>query len=1048
MTARLEVLGPVRLEGADITGHPMRCLLVSLALAGPGVTRSVSSLAEDVWGEVQPLNPRAALQTLISRLRALGGADIVTRAPGGYALGAMSCDLDDVRRILAQPPADPAGAAAALRAAAALWREGLAADLGDSSLADTFTAVAADLRDDVLRALAAAQATAGQSGAAADTLRELVERRPFDEPAHIALMQALADDGRTAESLDVFARFRAELREALGTTAGAAITELNARLLRTEDRGPRVRVGLRAAPNELIGRGNELVRARALLRTSRLVTVLGAGGLGKTRFAQALAAESDAPVVIVVPLAGVRADEGVPLAIAAALGISETAAHRRLAEPLPRPDLAQRIIGALGDRTTLLVLDNCEQVVDGAARWAAELLAAAPALRILATSRSPLAIAAESVLALEPLQVDAVEDAPAVRLFVQRARSARPGAALALDAVARLCARLDGLPLAIELAAARVRTMSLAQIEERLEDRFALLTTGDRSAPERHRTLQAVIEWSWELLPVDAREALAHLSVLPGGFSAEAAAAILGLAFADDLLDALASQSLLTIVEDADSGMFRFRMLETVREFGHDRLEEASRVDEAWEAVIAWALAFVAQHGAPAQIFPSGLTADGHRAVTEEHDNLVHVLRHLIDASRDDEAVALFAVLAQSWFIRGSFTEFLGYAPAMAAAAERADAAQDLSVIALAMAALGCMIAGDSGAVRALAVVRARERSIGDGLSPAWRLVVRALLASGRGAGPGLPELVGPGEPPAVLLVADLLRSHAAENDGQPEEAMIAARSGWERARALGERWAEGMAADLAAQLAAQSADATEAMVWLGRAAEVFREYDAQDQLNHQEWVRGGALLCLGQADDARQLFQHLIDEGGLSQDGLELTSIGAYGLAEADLLDGDLVSAAASFDRALASFALPETRRSPWFLMALSGYLSAALRSLDLPREDVAIWERRLRTRTIAVCRQRREGVDRPVLGTALLGWSAWALRDASLRARGVEAIALAEVLGGRQNMPTLNLAAHLADARAYAGAEVVEAARERSRLLSPQERVEHGLAVLGYAR
>lgn len=1038
----------MRLNGAEVPGLPMRSLLVSLALAGIGMTRSVSALAEDVWADAQPQNPRAALQTLISRLRALGGSDLVSREPGGYALRAATSDLDDVRRSLTDRHTTPESTVAALQKSVSSWRAGLADDLGDGTFADSLRSAAANLRAEVLRGLALAQSAVGRSGGAAVTLAELAECRPFDESVHLALMQALADDQRVAEALDVFARWREALRESLGTAPGAAITELNTRLLRAEDPGPRVRIGLRAAPSELIGRDDELTRARALLRTSRLVTVLGAGGLGKTRFALAVAAESDAPVVIVVPLAGVRTDDGVPLAIAAALGISETAAHRPLAEPLPRPDLAQRIIGALGERTTLLVLDNCEQVVDGAARWAADLLAAAPALRILATSRSPLAIAAESVLALEPLQTEAEEHAPAVQLFLQRARAARPDAHLPLAVVARLCTRLDGLPLAIELAAARVRTMSLAQIEDRLEDRFALLRTGDRSAPERHRTLQAVIDWSWDLLPVDAREALASLSVLPGGFSAAAAAAILGQAYADDLLDALASQSLLTVIEDADSGALRFRMLETVREFGHDRLEEAGRVDAAWEAMIAWAVAFAAEHGAPARNFPSGLTARGHRAVTEEHDNLVHVLRHLIGARRDDHAAALFAALAQSWFIRGSFTEFVGYAPDMSAVAARADPESDLSFIALALAALGCMIAGDPGAARALALVRSRERTVGERLSPAWRLVAGSLLASGHGLGLGLPAPVGEGEPPAVQLVADLLRSHAAENDGEPDEAMTAARSGWDRARALGERWAEGMAADLAAQLAAQSGQVQEAGVWLERAAAVFSEYDAQDQLNHQEWVRGGVLLCLGRADDARTLFQHLIDEGGLSQDGVELTSIGAYGLAEADLLDGDRASAAASFHRALSSFAQPETRRSPWFLMALSGYLSAAVRSLELPRDDLVIWERRLRTRTIATCRHRREGVDRPVLGTALLGWSAWAVRDPSLSARGVEAIALAEVLGGRQNMPTLNLAAHLADAETFVGVEAVASARDRAGALSAEERVARGLAVLGYTR
>ncbi|WP_433676878.1 ATP-binding protein [Microbacterium gorillae] len=1047
MTVRLEVLGPVRLDGAEVAGVPMRLLLVSLALAGVGVTRSVSALAEDVWGESQPQNPRAALQTLISRVRALGGADLVSREAAGYTLRATT-DLDAVRRCLTHRHQTAEDAVANLQASVSSWRPGLAEDLGSSSLAGSLAAAAASLRGDVLRALASAQAAAGCPADAALTLTELADHSPFDESVHIALMQALADDQRVAEALAVFARFREGLRDALGTAPGSAITELNARLLRSEDHGPRVRIGIRATANELIGRDAELTRARVLLRSSRLVTILGAGGLGKTRFAQALAAESTAPVVIVVPLAGVRTDDGVPLAVAAALGISETAAHRRLADPLPRPDLGQRIIGALGDRTTLLVLDNCEQVIDGAARWAADLLAAVPELRILATSRSPLAIAGESVLALEPLQIDAAEEAPAVRLFLQRARAARPDAHLPLATIARLCTRLDGLPLAIELAAARVRTMSLTQIEERLEDRFALLTTGDRSAPERHRTLQAVIEWSWELLPVDAREALASLSVLPGGFSAAAAAAILGLPYADDVLDALASQSLLTVSEDMDSGALRFRMLETVREFGLDRLEEAGRADEAWEAVIAWAVAFVTEHGAPARVFPSGLTARGHRAITEEHDNLVHVLRHLLDAQRDDHAAALFGVLAQSWFIRGAFTELLGYAPAMSVAADRADPEQDQSFIALSLAALGCMIAGDPEATRALALLRIRQRRLGDNLPPAWRLVGRALLASGRGAGLGHPGPVGADDPPTVQLVADLLRSHAAENDGEPDEAMAAARSGWERARTLGERWAEGMAADLAAQLAAQSGQPQEAGIWLERAAAVFREYDAQDQLNHQEWVRGGVLLCLGRAEDARRLFQRLIDEGGLSQDGLELTSIGAYGLAEADLLDGDRASAAASFDRALASFAEPETRRSPWFLMALSGYLSAAVRSLELPRDDLATWVRRLRTRTIATCRHRRDGVDRPVLGTALLGWSAWAVRDPALRARGVEAIALAEVLGGRQNMPTLSLPAHLADAEIFAGREAVASARDQARRLSPEERVQRGLAVLGYTR
>jgi hypothetical protein len=301
------------------------------------------------------------------------------------------------------------------------------------------------------------------------------------------------------------------------------------------------------------------------------------------------------------------------------------------------------------------------------------------------------------------------------------------------------------------------------------------------------------------------------------------------------------------------------------------------------------------------------------------------------------------------------------------------------------------------------------------------------------------------GSDPRAQLTADVLRSHRAENDGEAEVAMEAARSAWQRARSLDERWAEGMAADLAAQLAAQSARPAEAMTWIERAKEVFEEFDAQDQINHQEWVRGGALLCLGSGGEARALFTRLIEEGGLSQDGVELGSIGLYGLAEAELLDGNAAEAAEAFGRAMGAFADPVHRRSPWYLMALSGYLSAAVRDLDVPAAELAVWERRLRTRTIAACRQRREGVDRPVLGTALIGWSAWALRQPELIARGTEAIALAEVLGGRQNMPSLDLSMHFADAERIAGAEALAAARTNAAALEPADRVARGLVVLG---
>ncbi|UJP11308.1 hypothetical protein L2X99_07230 [Microbacterium sp. KUDC0406] len=1051
MTFRVGVLGPVQVAGRDAGGTAMRALLAALALTGSGAVRSIPALADDIWGEDQPQNPKAALQTLISRARAAGGTDLVRSAPGGYALGTDETDLHRARTLALdaanRAETDPQRIDM-LESAAALWHGEPGVDLGDAPVAAELGRTAGTLRDTIRSGLAVAYTAAGRDADAIALLTALAEERPLDDGVHVALMESLAGAGRTPEALALFADLRARLRDELGSSPSPAAVELNARLLQTADSaGPRVRIGVQAAPNELIGRDEALRQAKAVLVRSRLLTILGAGGLGKTRLAQAIALDADAPAVVVVPLAGVREDAGVPIVVAAALGISEITPGRRLNDGVPRPDLMARVIATLAERRTLLILDNCEQVIDGAAQCAAELLAAVPTLRIVTTSRTPLAIAAEQVLPLEPLTIEADGSAPAVRLFVERAHAARPGAMLDLEVVARLCRHLDGLPLAIELAAARVRTMTPEQIEQRLGNRFALLTSGDRSAPERHRTLQAVIEWSWDLLALDAQHALTLLSVLPGGFSASIAEALLGAGEADDVLDRLVSHSLLGVIENPADAEVRFRMLETVREFGHRRLEDTGSETAAWEAVIAWAVAFAVQQGERARLFPAGLTPEEHLAVTREHDNLVHVLRHLLSGARDADAIALFTTLGQSWFIRGSFTEFIGYAPRMieaAAAVERDRIDADLVVITLAMGVLGCMISGDPRAARGLALLRLHRASAGEGLAPAWRLITEALDAAARGDTASAADFVRDEPDPRARLVADLLLSQSEENDGEAEAAMHAARSAWERARRLGERWAEGMAADLAAQLAAQTGQAEDALVWLDRAAEVFREYDAQDQLSQQAWVRGGALLCLGRTAEARPLFQRLVDEGGLSQDGLELTSIGLYGLAEADLLEGDLQSASDSFTAAMRSFAEPATRRSPWYLMAMSGYLSAAVRSLGSTSDEVAIWERRLRTRTIAACRHRREAVDRPVLGTALMGWSAWALRRPGLAERGVEAFALAEVLGGRQNMPTLDLAAHLADAERIVGADAVALVRADVAALAPEVRVERGLTVL----
>ena len=250
------------------------------------------------------------------------------------------------------------------------------------------------------------------------------------------------------------------------------------------------------------------------MRRSRLVSVVGPGGLGKTRVAHVLAREATQPRVYFVELVGVTSGDDVLAEVGAALGVRGSVTGRRTLTPAQLSDVRSRIAAELDTAPTLLVLDNCEHVLESVASLVALLLVTTRDLHVLTTSRAPLGLAAEQVVTLRQLAPD---DASA--LFVQRARAARPDVDLPADAVADIVARLDGLPLAIELAAARMRTMSVEEVRRRLDDLFDLLRTRDRSAPERHRTLSAVIEWSWDLLDPGAQEAMARLSVFHDGFT-------------------------------------------------------------------------------------------------------------------------------------------------------------------------------------------------------------------------------------------------------------------------------------------------------------------------------------------------------------------------------------------------------------------------------------------------------------------------------------------------------------------------------------------------
>ena len=384
-------------------------------------------------------------------------------------------------------------------------------------------------------------------------------REPDDAETLEALLRSESAATGVAPALARYDAYRRDLADRLGVDPDPALQRVHRELLAADEP---VRSGVHFDADELLGRDADLAGLRALVRTGRLTTILGPGGLGKTRVAHVLAREATQPRVHFVELVGISAGEDVVSEVGVRpgrpqLGDRPAYPHGRAARRRARPDRP----GARQPCPTLLVLDNCEHLLDAAASLVAFLLATTRDLRVVTTSRAPLGIAAERVFLLSQLAApDGAE------LFRRRARAVRPDADLPDDVVADIVARLDGLPLAVELAAARIRTMSVEEVRRALADRFALLRGRDRSAPARHQTLTAVIAWSWDLLSVDEQRG-ARLAVgVPRRLLRRRGDGASSGPAAPTWWTALVDQSLLSVSEL--EGVSRYRMLETVREFG------------------------------------------------------------------------------------------------------------------------------------------------------------------------------------------------------------------------------------------------------------------------------------------------------------------------------------------------------------------------------------------------------------------------------------------------------------------------------------------------
>ncbi|MFF3989278.1 ATP-binding protein [Streptomyces sp. NPDC001797] len=667
-TPELTLLPRVACRGREITAPRLRGLLALLA-ADLRTGCSTGRLVEGLWPDELPERPGKAVQILVSRLRSQLGAELVVSTPTGYRLGLDEAQVDSSALLVHEAASaeraragDQDGSLAEAAAGLALWDGSVGAGTGEE-LHDPVAALRADrLRAyrSLVRSHALALARLGRRAEATAPLTELNRELPRDEEVLAELLRCEAAGAGRAAALARYDGYRRRLRDELGSDPGARLRAVHQELL-SADAAP-VRHGVPHEPNPLLGRDADVAAVAGLLRAARVVTVVGPGGLGKTRLSHAVSRAAEQPVVHFVTLAGVTGDD-VADEVASAVGGGE---GRQL--PGGGKDAVSGIVAALGPGPALLVLDNCEHVIAGASALVRELVSRSRELRVLATSRAPLGLTSESVYALPELSL-----ATSVELFGQRARAARPGVELPADRVAEICRHLDGLPLAVELAAARVRVLSVADIAHRLRDRFALLRGGARDAPERHRTLRAVVEWSWNLLEPEGRAALRALSVFPGGFAADAAEYVLGETEAEaegetegeaetegdgrdatELLEQLAGQSLVKVGESA-AGV-RFHMLETLREFGAARRAEAGEDEAVTDRFLAWARDFGRAHHAGMYGTDAPAAFDRVRA---EQDNLVLALRHALARADGPATAAVTAVLASLWSVGNSYTRFV-----------------------------------------------------------------------------------------------------------------------------------------------------------------------------------------------------------------------------------------------------------------------------------------------------------------------------------------------------------------------------------------------------
>ncbi|MFI0448723.1 AfsR/SARP family transcriptional regulator [Actinomadura sp. 6N118] len=1022
---RIGILGPLEVAAdghpVEVGGARLRALLILLALNADR-TVSADRLIDDLWEDRPPSTAPNALQSLVSRLRPMIGREHLESKPGMYRLLIPPAAVDahdfEARVGHALRTGDPARRAAELREALALWRGPALEDVAGRPFAEGPSARLEGLRRTALDERIEADLALGRHASLIPELQALSAADPLSEPLRGKLMRAMYAAGHQAEALAEYESAKRTLAETLGVDPSPDLENVYLAILR-RDPGDAHAVhaaqgahlthaaqvahaehaaqnagaaddvqpagNLRARITSFVGRDDDLSQLSELLAGQRLVTLTGPGGAGKTRLSletgeRWLGRMRDG--VWVVEFAPITDPAEVPQAVLTVLGLRETVWQAGAGRvKWEATDPLDRLAAALARKQLLLVLDNCEHLLDAAAHLTDRLLADCPGVRILATSREPLGITGESLWPVDPLpppppEVRAVEALtyPAVRLLADRATAVSRGFAVTdgnVADIAQICWSLDGMPLAIELAAARLRAMTPGQVAARLGDRFGLLAAGSRTALPRHQTLRAVVEWSWDLLDPAERALWRRLAVFTGGVTAASAEEVcagpeLPRDQVFDVLTALVDKSLVTISDGQEEP--RYRMLETIRAYGLERLAEAGEEEEVRRAYATYYVELAE-------------TAEPHlyrheqvywlARLIAEHDNLHAALRWSISVGDAPLAVRFCAGLGWYWYLRGQLKES---ADTITWVINLPGLPEDQTT-AVAMA-LGAMMMVDSDykneqSTALLMRVRQICDTLGDEeLQPTLRVTNVALKMYLMGWDEDAITLIDPllhDPDPWVRGVGFFIRGQFALNFGRGDAGADDFARALDDFRRIGDRWGLAFTLTAQAEIAGRRGDHSDAVAL----------YEESIRLN--DALGGGPvpivqchmrlaneLALLGDKDRAVKMLNVALREAERVCS-VEATAALLFQLGEIARHDGDLAGAAERLDRA---YELISSHTGPPHIRALvlcsQGHLALALGKGEMAR-----------TRLVEALQAAVHTIDHPVIAIVLVGHAALALRE-----------------------------------------------------------------------